>query len=427
MSLNNLFPGYLGFLTEDIEDLWNNAVIFVDANVILNFYAYSDGVMSEFKGVMGNPFFSDRFYITYQAALEYSRNRVKRINHQKDAAQVVKSELSKNLSQFSDWLKKEYRFHSQINIDEIIEVINEFNTRVNSIIGSKVDADSMESGFSSVDEFIRLLIGDRVTSEPSPARLAEIFQMGKTRYEKQVPPGFEDRKKAEEARTYGDLVIWLEMISFAKLEGINKVIFITDDAKEDWWWIEKGRKIGPHYLLVQEMLENGIKYYQYSSEKFIKYASEKIGRVASETALTEIREVVRKGQQRVEGIVEDKRGHIFAVSTALNEIKEELSSGAISKDQYNLQSLGLIGDFIKERVKLGKRVGGELLDELYNFLDNDIEGEIYSYVIDNNFIISDFVERIEDELSSERLKIRQNLLERLRKHRARLESDNKLN
>ena len=53
------------------------------------------------------------------------------------------------------------------------------------------------------------------------------------------------------------------------------MIFVTDDAKEDWWQIQDDRTIGPRPELVTEfMTVCKVPFYMYSSEQFVKYASD---------------------------------------------------------------------------------------------------------------------------------------------------------
>ena len=63
-----------------------------------------------------------------------------------------------------------------------------------------------------------------------------------------VPPGYKDKKEKEAKEKftysgltyipmYGDLIIWKQILDKASNEDIDSVIFITDDAKEDWQYI----------------------------------------------------------------------------------------------------------------------------------------------------------------------------------------------
>ncbi|MET3139908.1 hypothetical protein AAKU61_004291 [Undibacterium sp. GrIS 1.2] len=57
---------------------------------------------------------------------------------------------------------------------------------------------------------------------------------GDTRIEHRLPPGFKDGKKDE--NRFGDLIIWFEILEYAKLNAIDfpSVVFISNDEKSDW-------------------------------------------------------------------------------------------------------------------------------------------------------------------------------------------------
>ena len=73
---------------------------------------------------------------------------------------------------------------------------------------------------------------------------------GELRYKSKIPPGYCDEKQKQD-NEYGDLIIWKEIIEYSKVNN-NDVIFVTQDVKEDWWFKEKGRTIGPRYELREE-------------------------------------------------------------------------------------------------------------------------------------------------------------------------------
>lgn len=52
------------------------------------------------------------------------------------------------------------------------------------------------------------------------------------------PPGFKDKSKAERKREddnrYGDLIIWREIVEFARSAQLSGVVLLTNDNKQDW-------------------------------------------------------------------------------------------------------------------------------------------------------------------------------------------------
>lgn len=61
-------------------------------------------------------------------------------------------------------------------------------------------------------------------------------------------------------------------------DSFKNIIFITDDEKEDWWWVESGKTIGPRPELIDEIrTETKAMFYMYSVDQFLKYAKELLG------------------------------------------------------------------------------------------------------------------------------------------------------
>lgn len=58
---------------------------------------------------------------------------------------------------------------------------------------------------------------------------------GEKRYESKTPPGYKDADKSNRHKfIFGDLLIWMDVIHFARNQQKN-VLFVTNDVKEDWF------------------------------------------------------------------------------------------------------------------------------------------------------------------------------------------------
>lgn len=377
MTIRDLFPGYLGKSEGTIREIWENGAVFVDANVLLSLYTYSDETLKEFKKVFSNNKFSNRIFITYQVGLEYSRNRIKRTNHQNEAFDQIKKKIEENRNELESWIRREYRFHSFIDLSAIGQIINQAASDAIRSIGSQNSKD-MEEKYKNLDQFIIDMVGFRITDKPSESRLNEIFKDGKSRYERLIPPGFEDRKKPDDSRTYGDLTAWLEMIRYAKDNSITSLIYVTDDLKDDWWWRENGRIVGPHPLLVQEMLDNGVAYHQYTSESFLKFASEEIGGSASKEALSEAREVAKKQPEGIKyaGIAKKVRRLLRDPESTFLLLDNELEQGTIDKEEHSRLILREIENLSKRLIARGYPIEGSNMKPI-----------LQKYTEDENFSI----------------------------------------
>ena len=128
--------------------------------------------------------------------------------------------------------------------------------------------------------------------------------MEKKRYKNKIPPGFKDSTKnpstdyfykgVEYKRKFGDLILWKQIIEKAKDENIKNVIFITDDEKEDWWYIAKengDKAIGPLANLTHEIIENAKidLFHMYNTSAFFQAAKEFTSVEVQDVSIDEIR------------------------------------------------------------------------------------------------------------------------------------------
>ena len=124
---------------------------------------------------------------------------------------------------------------------------------------------------TKLTELLSGRIGERWPTE----RLSALKKEGEDRYARKVPPGYKDVKKDGDGDKFGDLIIWRDMIEKAKADE-RPVIFISDDVKEDWWWLHRGRKLGPRPELVEEFATgSGQDFHIYEFMNFLRVAGER--------------------------------------------------------------------------------------------------------------------------------------------------------
>ena len=126
---------------------------------------------------------------------------------------------------------------------------------------------------------------------------------GSERYKKKIPLGFKDSGRASAhddtqfynnglyyERHYGDLILWKQLLNKAKSQSIENVIFITDDAKEDWWYkiSSNGNKtIGPLSELQAEIYrDSNIKnFHMYGTSMFLEDGKSNLAVDESESSI----------------------------------------------------------------------------------------------------------------------------------------------
>jgi hypothetical protein len=141
----------------------------------------------------------------------------------------------------------------------------------------------------------------RVSPEPSSEQLMQMEADAQERYEKRIPPGFADIKSKDMPGACGDYIAWRQLMEISRTEG-KDIILAIDDLKEDWWFIERGRTVGPRPELLEEF--NRVterRVYIYNSENFLRAAKRFIAADIRDDVIEEVtqRLASRRETQRV--------------------------------------------------------------------------------------------------------------------------------
>lgn len=148
--------------------------------------------------------------------------------------------------------------------------------------GSSIESDPLL-------EKIAALYGDNVGDDFTEEEWQSVRSEGDRRYTSEIPPGYLDRRKEGDDK-FGDLVIWKQVLLYAK-QREKDIIFVTDDQKEDWWWKVDGKTIGPRPELRHEFQEEtGRFFYAYRAEQFAQQLRKISGSRVSAEAVQEVRD-----------------------------------------------------------------------------------------------------------------------------------------
>lgn len=294
------FKGYIGYTAKEYDNLWNQSIIVIDTNILLYFYKYSSketaGRLLEILRSLSS---QKRLWIPHQVALEYFFNYEDNMYNQKEGYEKIKKNLTGLIDEANSLLedaKEDNPFIRTEDFNFFIENLKKSNNQLEKKIEEEI-IDLPDS--NEIHQSILELLNNNVGEPYSQADIDKIEGEGKARYELKVPPGYKDKTEKREHRPYGgikyqlqygDLIVWKQIIDKAKeFENSKPVIFITEDSKEDWWHIKKGKTKGPHPSLIQEFFnETGQDFHMYRTVRFIKYASEYLGIDLNDNQLSEV-------------------------------------------------------------------------------------------------------------------------------------------
>ena len=293
LSLKSIFPGHFRPTNQEFDKIWDESTFIVDANVLLNLYRYSDVTRGELEKALSSV--KDRLFITNQAAKEFLKNRP-----------VVTSGQSKEYTSAIDTINDLIKKISSKDRHPFIESdkLNEFTTLAESLILNleKQQHELLKKlNEDEILDFVQEIFNGKTGKAFSQDRAQEIIALGEERYDAKIPPGYKDSNKDsldDPLRKYGDLVVWLQLIDYAK-ENNCSVVFITDDKKEDWWLEQAGRTIGPRPELIEEFKSNaGTEFWMYSVSKFLQESATRNKEEVSSEVFEEI-DSVRKFVEKI--------------------------------------------------------------------------------------------------------------------------------
>lgn len=285
--MKDIFPEYYPYDKNEVDELFNNAIIALDTNILLNIYRYSDSTYEEFIGMLRNFSEADRLFIPHYAGIEFFDNRVAVIAEQDDkykkhtsAIGAVK-EAIKELCE----IENEHPYVDKVRAEKVFKYSHDELREVEKKIKeNRPNWSNNDDRLEGIKDIFKQSIGKSYTQY----QLEDLYAKGDKRYAWNIPPGFKDVAKNNTNR-YGDFVIWEQMIEYAK-EKKKDILFVTDDKKDDWWLIvNKKPQNMPLPRLRKEMFDRAeVKFHAFTSKDFTEYCKNIAKLPLSEQAVEEI-------------------------------------------------------------------------------------------------------------------------------------------
>lgn len=281
--MREMFRAYYQPTPMEMSDLWNEGMVILDTNALLNLFRYSGRTRDDFfKALVAK---TDSLWIPHQVGLEFHRRRITIINHQSKAFGDIEAALTKARGQAENALNG-YKRHPSLDIGPMRA---EFSDSISALIQGLRDAQkhheevvlATKTNDDILAEITDLYHG-KVGEPFSQDKLDAIYREGVQRYDEQVPPGYKDATKNEPDR-YGDLVLWRQILAHATEEK-RAAIFVTDDQKEDWWYTVDSERHGARPELVEEYyVASGERVHFMTTDRFLDFAKSEVNDIHTES------------------------------------------------------------------------------------------------------------------------------------------------
>lgn len=312
--MKGLFPQYDYSASTDFAETWKTALFVFDTNVLLNLYRYQERTREELLETLEK--LTDRIWIPHHVALEFQRNRLTVIAAQGRRFSEIRKVIDKaklDLTNGINGLQLTKR-HTLINPEPLTtgfeKLTTEFLSELDKLQQSQQTLNSPDPIKDRIEQIFDGKVGAAFASQD------EVDKKSKTaeaRYKAKIPPGYKDDEKDKDGpdefyhhgiiykRKYGDFFVWSQILDHAVNCPQRKVVFITDDAKEDWWKqvdFDGPKTLGPRAELIDEATNIGKldTFLMYKPEGFLKFANEFLATNISSETLKEVHEVSQRNK-----------------------------------------------------------------------------------------------------------------------------------
>ncbi len=254
----------------EIKSIWKNAVFIYDANMLLDLYRCSDLARNQLLQVLSG--LSNKSWLPHQSLLEFANNRltvIRDLELQYD--QIIEAvEKRLNIGGLTVYIKQVESRHPVIQSTHIIDPIKKAWSEIKAKLDELKMSHPIIERDDRVQNSLRSMFHGKVGDPYLSARLDEIYSEAEMRYKAKVPPGFADAADKPSPQKYGDVVLWYQVIDYAKFQK-KPVILVTGDRKEDWWL--KNGPIRPE-LIEEFRSKTGMAFWAYKPMNFLGYAGE---------------------------------------------------------------------------------------------------------------------------------------------------------
>jgi hypothetical protein len=326
--MHDSFFGFYPPTPQEYDRLWKEGLIVFDTNALLDLYRLPPTAREElFKAL---EFFQERVWIPYQVGLEFQRNRFSVILEQKKLTAAALTDAEKLIAGLRGRINALKLHQHGIDFDpmsvlkKLDDPISDISDAIKRVQAAELDVSASDPIRERLDKIFEKRVG------VGPATQDELDELSKdsdARFSAKIPPGFAD-EKSKDGRTFihdqllyknalGDLVLWRQLLAHVKANKIKCVMLITSDQKEDWWWKEGHKVIGPHQELMREIkrVSEVELFWMYTSDSFLKLSSTYGNQSVTDEAVAELSQLVQRIDAEREQAIDESNFSKWLIET----------------------------------------------------------------------------------------------------------------
>lgn len=245
------FGYYYKLNPEREDDFQSNCKYVLDTNVLLDILRLGKDLAE--KAITTLESNRDKIIIPYYVGKEYHKHFIDEVNEQLKAHNNAYNKVK--IDTIFDAIINQI---GKVRFSELerLEIKNEFKSAIENlskkIFQRKKYYESLLNTHELHEKLANILNGT-VLESFSKEEIQNIEKEGIERYENMIPPGYKDKHKHD--NKYGDLIIWKEILRYAKTYN-SDICFVSGDLKDDWYEMINGERKCPRYELQEEFQSN---------------------------------------------------------------------------------------------------------------------------------------------------------------------------
>jgi PIN domain-containing protein len=287
------FETYKNVTPDEYRSVLRTGVVILDANVLLHLYRYHPGTRKDLMDILTA--IKGHLWIPHQAMHEFWQGRPGVIVGRSKEIEDIVGGLQNNGLQMGDGIRYWANRiglpprERQRLLDRVESTIDHISNRIRALSAADSTEDVADTDSDPILSALEPILDGSVGRPLSPEVAREAKKEALQRIADKRAPGWKDAAKKENKE--GDYFVWLQSLQEAKQRGLD-VLFVTDDAKPDWWRIEHGETKGPLPELVHEMRQiANVRLFMTRPETLLLHARDILGKDVSSDSIRDVQRV----------------------------------------------------------------------------------------------------------------------------------------
>lgn len=306
--MRNNFSGFYGISEHSIGTVFTsaNTIFIFDANILLTLYRCEEETRNRFFEIWET--IKGQCWFPHQVCLEYQRNRLKVVKDSRDALGKIPKKISGSIAElktiiFDGEHNQTISRYSNLK-GELNALFEQIEIAANNFSENHIDARKKNIDFLTDHDVIRDRIDELTDGRmgPAPANQEVINKLntsGKTRYKYKTGPGYDDSTAKDKSfysfdginydAEYGDYYVWSQILEYVNEKPNCNVVYVTNDAKSDFYYKIEGKIRGPNESLRTEIKKHGVaEFLLQNIDTFLHHANEHLNAEIAESVISEL-------------------------------------------------------------------------------------------------------------------------------------------